>query len=95
MDVLGSLHGHPLGIMDIKVRHHNNNNNNNSNSSSNNNNNNNNNSHNNHNKTNGLRREGQVFLDKDRVAWSYDEATYHCLELTRKWLLLHWRQIMI
>ena len=84
MDVLGSLHGHPLGIMDIKVRHHNNNNNNN-----------NNNSHNNHNKTNGLRREGQVFLDKDRVAWSYDEATYHCLELTRKWLLLHWRQIMI
>ena len=88
MDVLGSLHGHPLGIMDIKVRHHNNNS---SNSSSNNNNN----SHNNHNKTNGLRREGQVFLDKDRVAWSYDEATYHCLELTRKWLLLHWRQIMI
>ena len=87
MDVLGSLHGHPLGIMDIKVRHHNNNS---SNSSSNNNN-----SHNNHNKTNGLRREGQVFLDKDRVAWSYDEATYHCLELTRKWLLLHWRQIMI
>jgi len=87
MDVLGSLHGHPLGIMDIKVRHHNNNS---SNSSSNNNN-----SHNNHNKTNGLRREGQVFLDKDRVAWSYDEATHHCLELTRKWLLLHWRQIMI